>query len=498
MAQFGLYGLGVMGQNFALNVADHGFKIAVCNRSPSRVDECVKRAQAELGDRKGNLVGYKSAQEFVQALAKPRKIMFLATAGKAIDSIIEKFANLLEPGDVLCDGGNEWFEFSIERAKRVEPKGIIYMAMGISGGEEGARNGPSLMPGGPREGFDILKPIIEKCAAQTDSGPCTTYIGGPGAGNYVKMVHNGIEYGDMQLIAEGYEILRAVGGLSNPEIEAVFTEYNKGILDSFLMEITAQIFGKKDSDVYTLDTHKTIPEAKGDGYLVDKILDKTGNKGTGKMTIMEGANKGVPVSTMSAALDARFIAFDKDNRGKLAQELKGPTGAPTADKKQLINDVMQALYCSKICSYAQGMNLIRSASDHHKWGVNLGECARIWKGGCIIRAKFLDNIKQAYDKNPTLPSLLIDPYFLKTITDFQQGWRNVISLCITHGVPAPSMYSSIAYYDAYRQADLATASLVQAQRDFFGSHTFERKDTPRGVFYHCKWSDKHAIAASDH
>jgi len=489
MSDFGLYGLGVMGQNFALNVAEHGFKISVCNRSPGRVDTCVERAQAELGEHKDNLKGYKDIKEFVMSIAKPRKVMFLVMAGKPVDECIDKFADVLEEGDVLVDGGNEWYEFSIARAERVRPKGIIYMAMGISGGEEGARKGPSIMPGGPKAGYDLLKPIIDKVAAQTDSGPCTTYLGGDGAGNYVKMVHNGIEYGDMQLIAESYEILRTIGGLTNEELSKVFADWNKGILDSFLIEITSIILAKKDTDVYDKDGKKI---ADGEGYLVDKVLDRTGNKGTGKMTIKEGADRASPVATMSAALDARFIAFDKTNRVAMEPLISGPTIQKSEQKKEeLINDVMGALYCSKICSYAQGMNLIRAASDEFKWGVDLGECARIWKGGCIIRAKFLDRIKQAYDKNASLPNLLVDPGFQAEIQKFQGSWRNIVKLCATNGLPIPSMYASLGYFDSYRRSTLHTASLVQAQRDFFGSHTFERNDKPAGEFFHCKWTDKH-------
>lgn len=489
MSEFGLYGLGVMGQNWGLNVAEHGFTISVCNRSPGRVDDCMARAAKELGDQKDNMKGFKKVEEFVASLAKPRKVMFLVMAGKAVDDCIDMFADLLEPGDVLIDGGNEWYEFSIQRAQRVKPKGIIYLAMGVSGGEEGARNGPSLMPGGAKEGFDLIKPIIEKCAAQTDSGPCTTYVGGDGAGNYVKMVHNGIEYGDMQLIAEAYEIFKTLGGFTNDELAAVFADWNKGILDSFLIEITSLILAKKDTDVYDKDGNKI---ADGDGHLVDKILDRTGNKGTGKMTIKEGADRASPVQTMSAALDARFIAFDKTNRKLMEPMIQGPKPDGSGlEKKQLIEDVMGALYCSKICSYAQGMNLIRSASDEFKWGVDLGECARIWKGGCIIRAKFLDRIKQAYDKDKNLPNLLVDPTFQAEIQKFQPSWRRVVMLCAQNGLPCPSMYASLGYFDSYRRSYLQTASLVQAQRDFFGSHTFERLDKPAGEFFHCKWTDKH-------
>lgn len=443
---------------------------------------------------KDNLKGYKDIKEFVQSLAKPRIVMFLVQAGAAVDSCIENFKHVMEKGDILVDGGNEWYENSIRRAKVVEPLGIIYMAMGISGGEEGARKGPSMMPGGPRAGYDAMEPIITKCAAQTATGACTTYIGGAGSGNYVKMVHNGIEYGDMQLIAEAYEILKTVGKLTNEELAAVFKKWNTGILDSFLMEITGIILGTKDDLVYDMKTLKKIPEATGDGYVLDKILDKTGNKGTGKMTIKEGADRASPCGTMSAALDARFIAFDKDVRQVLSKILPGPEKPElTISKEDLINDVEAAMYCSKICSYAQGMNLIRAASDEFKWDVDLGECARIWTGGCIIRAGFLGKIKEAYDRDARLANLMVDPNFLSEMVKRQPAWRRVIAMSATHGLPTPSFYSSLAYYDSCRRSDLDTASLVQAQRDFFGSHTFERKDTPRGQFYHCKWTDAHAI-----
>uniref|UniRef100_A0A7S3LH01 6-phosphogluconate dehydrogenase, decarboxylating n=1 Tax=Aplanochytrium stocchinoi TaxID=215587 RepID=A0A7S3LH01_9STRA len=494
MAEFGLYGLAVMGQNWALNVAEHGFTISVCNRSPEKVDVCVSRAKAELGDKASNLTGYKDVKEFVDSLSKPRKIMFLVKAGKPVDASIALFMDLLEEGDILIDGGNEWFENTIRRTEEVAPKGIIYMAMGVSGGEEGARNGPSLMPGGDKAGYDAIEPIIMKCAAQTDSGPCTTYIGGVGSGNYVKMVHNGIEYGDMQLIAEAYTILKTVANIGNDELAAIFEEWNKAELDSFLMEITAKILAKKDVDVYTSAVSGAQLIASDEGtYLVDQILDATGNKGTGKMTIKEGAERAVAVGTMAGALDARFIAFDKDARKVIAPLVDGPTKMPAVDKRQLIDDVRNALYCSKICSYAQGMNLIREASNQYDWGVNLGECARIWKGGCIIRAKFLDRIKTAYDKDANLVNLLIDPDFKEEMAVRQSSWRRITSLCAAAGIPIPSMYSSLAYFDQYRRETLIGASLVQGQRDFFGSHTFERKDKPRGEKFHCKWTDAHNI-----
>ncbi len=484
----------LIGQNWALNIAEHGFKISVCNRSPGKVDEILVRSKKELGDKSDNLVGFKDPKEFVQSLATPRKVMFLVQAGSAVDQCIDLFLGLLEPGDLLIDGGNEWYENSIRRAKLVESKGLMYIAMGISGGEEGARNGPSLMPGGPRKGFDLIEPIIKKCAAQTDSGPCTTYIGGDGSGNYVKMVHNGIEYGDMQLIAESYMVLKHVGKLTNPELAEVFGDWNKAELDSFLIDITAKIFAKTDSDVYTNSVPAVkIPSVDGQ-HLVDVILDRTGNKGTGKMTIKEGAEQSMALGTMSAALDARFISYDKDARVAIAQAINMEMAMPKVDKTQLIEDVRNALYCSKICSYAQGMNLIRAKSHEMKWGIDLGECARIWKGGCIIKARFLGRIKTAYDRDPNLTNLIIDPEFLSEILARQMSWRRVVSLCAAVGLPIPSMMASIAYFDSYRRATLEGSSLVQAQRDFFGSHTFERKDKPRGEAFHCKWTPSHAIA----
>jgi len=361
----------------------------------------------------------------------------------------------------------------------------------VSGGEEGARNGPSLMPGCPKAAYDLLKPVLEKTAAQTDSGPCVAWLGEIGSGNYVKMVHNGIEYGDMQLIAEAYEILKHAG-LSNAELSKLFDDWNKNSeLQSFLIEITSEIFAKKDEDVIDWSNSEKLP--KGEGYLLDKILDKTGNKGTGKMTVKEGATQSVACPTISAALDARFIAFGKDDRVAAAKILaKGaPSKWPDVNREELIKDVKQALYAAKICSYAQGMNLIKAASDANEWNVNLGECARIWKGGCIIRAKFLDTITKAYQNNPKLASLLVDPYFANELIQRQMAWRRVVSLGIATGIAVPAFAASLGYFDQYRKARLP-ANLVQAQRDYFGSHTFERTDKERGKAYHCIWSDAHA------
>ena len=490
LSEMGLYGLAVMGQNFALNVAEHGFTISVCNRSPAKVDTCMARAAQELGDDAGNMRGFKDKAEFVASLKKPRRIMFLVQAGPPVDETIKLFSEFLEEGDILIDGGNEWYQNSIRRAKELEPKGIKYLAVGVSGGEEGARKGPSLMPGGPRDAWDFIAPIFEKCAAQhTDGSPCTTYLGGAGAGNYVKMVHNGIEYGDMQLIGESYDILKTVAGMSNDELHETFTKWNEGKLDSFLIEITSLIFAKKDVDVY--DANGNLNPSDESRYLVDMILDCTGNKGTGKMTIKEGAEQGVACPTMASALDSRFISYCKEDRILMSKKLTGPGEVPQVDRDQLLQDVEDALYASKICSYAQGMNLIKQASKENGWNVNLGDCARIWRGGCIIRAKFLDLITQAYERDPDLPSLLIDPYFMDEINSRQSSWRRVVALCVATGIACPSMSSSLAYFDAFRRERLS-ANLLQAQRDFFGSHTFERTDKPRGEMFHCKWTSNHA------
>jgi len=348
-----------------------------------------------------------------------------------------------------------------------------------------------MMPGGPVEAYEALRPILEKCAAQTDSGPCVTHVGtGSGCGNYVKMVHNGVEYGDMQLIAESYTILKTVGGLTNDELSKVFADWNGDILDSFLIELSSKICAKKDEDV--LDSKGEKIDTDSTKYVLDMILDRTGNKGTGKMTIKEGADRGIPVPTMAAALDTRFMSFDKDARIALEKLLPGPEATTVENKELLIEDVKHALYCSKICSYAQGMNLIRQASRDFEWNVDLGECARIWKAGCIIRARFLDRIKAAYDKNPELESLLIDPEFTKEILEGQAAWRRIVALCAQEGLPCPAFGASLSYFDAYRRSTLYGASLVQAQRDFFGSHTFERKDKPQGEMFHCLWTDDHS------
>jgi 6-phosphogluconate dehydrogenase len=460
-----------MGQNFALNMASHGFKVAVGNRSLSKVDATVQRAKDE-----GNLpiVGSKSVAEFVGRLSKPRKVVILVQAGKPVDDTIEKLSTYMEPGDVIIDGGNEWFPNSITRAKSLESMGIHFIGMGISGGEEGARNGPSLMPGGPKEAYDLVEPIFTKCAAQVErTGPCVAYLGPVGAGNYVKTVHNGIEYGDMQLIAEVYDVLKHVLGMNNEEIADVFDEWNQGELQSYLIEITAKIFRKKgDGD---------------EGYVVDTILDKTGMKGTGRWTVQEAAERGVAAPTIAASLDTRMLSGRKEERVNASKILLAPP-IGEVDKVQVIEDLRAALYASKVTSYAQGLSLIKAASDEFEWEVDLSECARLWMGGCIIRAKLLDRIQMAFAEQPHLPNLLVDSGIASEMNERSLPWRRLVALCMMRGIACPSLSSSLTYFDTYRRERLP-ANLTQAQRDFFGGHTYERVD--KDGRFHTAWTDAH-------
>lgn len=473
LTRIGLAGLAVMGQNLALNIAEKGFPISVYNRTTSKVDETIERAKLE-----GNLpvYGFHDPQSFVNSIKKPRVIIMLVKAGAPVDQTIATLSAHLEAGDCIIDGGNEWYENTERREKAMNELGLLYLGMGVSGGEEGARHGPSLMPGGSFEAYKNIEDILLKVAAQVpDSGPCVTYIGTGGSGNFVKMVHNGIEYGDMQLIAEAYDVLKSVGKLSNEELQYAFTEWNKGELLSFLIEITADIFGIKDD--------------KGDGYLVDKVLDKTGMKGTGKWTVQQAADLSIAAPTIEASLDSRFLSGLKEERVEASKVFKSGgfddiLSNQPVDKARLIDDVRQALYASKICSYAQGMNLLRAKSIEKGWDLKLGELARIWKGGCIIRAIFLDRIKKAYDRNSNLANLLVDPEFAKEIIDRQAAWRRVICLAINAGISTPGMSASLAYFDTYRRERLP-ANLVQAQRDYFGAHTYERTDITGS--FHTEW-----------
>jgi 6-phosphogluconate dehydrogenase len=465
MQKIGLVGLAVMGENLALNIEEKGFPITVYNRTTEKVDEFVRRHTGK------KIVGAKSPAELVTSLERPRRIIMLVKAGKPVDDTIAAIRPFLEKDDMLVDGGNEFFVNTIRRGKELEAAGLNYVGMGVSGGEEGARHGPSLMPGGQRFAYDALAPILTKIAAQVDDGPCVDYMGPGGAGHYVKMIHNGIEYGDMQLIAEAYDLLRQVGGLSVNELADTFAAWNQGELQSFLIEITAKIFRQKDGV-----TGKP---------LLDVILDATGMKGTGKWTVQQAAELASPIPTIASALEARQVSAQKQERVLASKILRGPAATAGVDKRQLIDDVRHALYAAKICSYAQGMNLLRTASGVHDWNLQLGRISRIWKGGCIIRAQFLGRIKEAYERNAQLANLLIDGEFARELAERNQGWRRAVSLGIQNGIPMPTFTASLSYYDSYRRERLP-ANLTQAQRDFFGAHTYQRVD--REGTFHTEWS----------
>jgi len=468
-ANFGILGIAVMGENLAMNMEDHGFSVAVCNLRSDRVTPFMKKNEGK------KFIGTRTLEELVNALETPRKIMIMLKAGDPVDDAIKMLKPLLSKGDIIIDGGNSWFKDTQRREADLTKDGFYFFGAGVSGGEEGARFGPSIMPGGSPKAYEFVRPIFEAISAKTNSGPCVTHCGPDGAGHFVKMVHNGIEYGDMQLIAEAYDILRKVLGLSATEIGAIFTEWNKGILDSFLIELTAQVFTVKDDE-----TGKP---------LVDLILDKAGQKGTGKWTAQIALDMGIQIPTIMASLDGRGMSSIKEERVMVSKQIKGPAISYKGDKQALIDAVRDALYDSKVCSYTQGMRLIKAASDEYKWNVNLREMARIWKGGCIIRAKLLDEIMKAYDRNPNLQSLLLDESFKKQIESTQGNWRKAITVAVENGIPTPAMSASLAYFDSYRTADLPK-NLTQAQRDFFGSHTYERVDHPERGFIHTDWLSK--------
>lgn len=467
---FGVIGLAVMGENLALNVENRGFPIAVYNRSPDKTENFMAtRAKGK------DIKAAYSLEEFVQILERPRKILVMVKAGAPVDAVIQQLKPLLQEGDMIIDGGNSLYEDTERRTKELEATGLGFMGMGVSGGEEGALNGPSLMPGGTQSAYEELEPILTKIAAQVDDGPCVTYIGPGGAGHYVKMVHNGIEYGDMQLIAEAYDLLKNGLGLSNDRLHEVFSDWNKTEeLDSFLIDITANIFPKKDPD-----TGK---------HLIDLILDAAGQKGTGRWTVVSSLELAVPIPTIYAAVNARVISGFKEQRIKASQELQGVTSAFNGDVESFIPKIRDALYCSKMCSYAQGMALIAKASEEFGFNINLPEVARIWKGGCIIKAAFLGKINKAFSDNPDLPNLLLAPEFKQSILDRQQAWRDVLMMATSMGIPAPAFNASLDYFDSYRSARLPQ-NLTQAQRDYFGAHTYERTDKPRGEFFHTEWID---------
>ncbi|MGH9843178.1 MAG: NADP-dependent phosphogluconate dehydrogenase [Blastocatellia bacterium] len=468
-AKIGMVGLAVMGENLALNIARNGFPIAVFNRDTTKVDKFLERAEGQ------QVIGAYSIEEFVQALERPRKIILLVKAGKPVDDVIAQLKPLLAAGDIIIDGGNSFFPDTQRREKELKAAGINFIGSGVSGGESGALWGPSLMPGGDRAAYEQIRPVWEAIAAKVDDGPCVTYLGPDGAGHFVKMVHNGIEYGDMQLIAEAYDILRRAAGLTAAELADVFARWNEGALNSFLIEITAKIFSVKD------------PETGRP--LVDLILDKAGQKGTGKWTSQVALDLGVVIPTIQAAIDSRVLSSQKAERVEASKQLSGPQGASySGDRQELIAAVHDALYASKICSYAQGMNLIRAGSEQYQWEINLGEVSRIWKGGCIIRAQFLDKIKQAYQRRADLPNLLLDPDFKAWAMEAQPRWRLVVTTAQSLGIAVPAMSASLAYFDSYRTADLPQ-NLTQAQRDFFGSHTYERADKPELGFVHTEWEE---------
>ncbi len=465
---FGVIGLAVMGENLALNVESRGFPIAVYNRTAAKTEEFMeKRAVGK------DVKPAYSLEEFVQILERPRKILVMVKAGAPVDAMIQQLKPLLEEGDMIIDGGNSLYEDTERRTKELEATGLGFVGMGVSGGEEGALKGPSLMPGGTKAAYEELEPILTKIAAQVDDGPCVTYVGPGGAGHYVKMVHNGIEYGDMQLIAEAYDVMKNGLGLTNQQLHEVFSEWNTtDELNSFLIEITADIFKYID------------PETNQ--HLIDLILDSAGQKGTGRWTVVSSLELGVPIPTMYAAVNARVMSAYKDERVAASKELPGTDGKFDGDVNAFVDKVRDALYCSKMCSYAQGMALIAKASSEFNYNISLPESARIWKGGCIIRAGFLDKIKKAFTENPGLPNLLLAPEFKQSILDRQQAWRDVLILSNKLGIPVPAFSASLDYFDSYRRANLPQ-NLTQAQRDYFGAHTYERIDKPRGEFFHTEW-----------
>lgn len=467
LADIGVIGLAVMGQNLILNMDDNGYKVVAYNRSVDKVERFLDNEAKNT-----NIAGAYSAQELVSKLKSPRKILLMVKAGKPVDDMIEVLTPLLSPGDIIIDGGNSLYSDTERRLKNLTTKNIMYVGAGISGGEEGARKGPSIMPGGNKDAWPELKDILQKISAKVDGNTaCCEWVGEGGAGHYVKMVHNGIEYGDMQLIAESYSILKNLLGLTSDELSKVFNEWNQKELESYLIEITAKIFAKKDED---------------DQPLVEKILDTAGQKGTGKWTVISSAELGQPVSLISEAVYARCISSFKQQRIIASKTLDGPNYQFSGDKKEFIAKIEKALYASKVVSYAQGYMLMQAAAKENKWDLNYGGIALMWRGGCIIRSKFLGKIKQAFDNNPTLDNILIDPFFKQAISDSQQAWREVITESVKAGIPIPALSSALSFYDAYRSESLP-ANLIQAQRDFFGAHTYERIDSPKGEFFHSNW-----------
>lgn len=469
-ADIAVIGLAVMGQNLILNMNDHGFKVVAYNRTVSKVDEFLNK------EAKGtDVVGAHSIEEMVKLLKKPRRVMLMVKAGKPVDEFMEQLLPHLEPGDIIIDGGNSLYQDTIRRTNYVQSKGLLYIGTGVSGGEEGARRGPSIMPGGSPAAWPEVKALFQSIAAKVEDGtPCCDWVGENGAGHYVKMVHNGIEYGDMQLICEAYNLMKTGLGMTADEMHQVFAEWNKGDLESYLIEITRDILAYKD------------PEGQP---LVDKILDTAGQKGTGKWTVVDSQDLGIPITLIAEAVYARMISALKDERVAASKKLRGPKANISGDRAKFVEAIRQALYASKIVSYAQGFMLMRAAAKEYNWNLNYGGIALMWRGGCIIRSRFLGEIKRAYDKNPKLSNLLLDPFFKKAIRLGQRSWRNVVATASRKGIPIPALSTALAFYDGYRSERLP-ANLLQAQRDYFGAHTYERVDKPRGEFFHTNWTGR--------
>jgi 6-phosphogluconate dehydrogenase len=471
-ADLGLIGLAVMGQNLVLNMNDHGFTISVFNRTVEKVDRFLEN------EAKGtNIIGTHSIEELCASLKRPRRVMLLVKAGQAVDDFIEKVIPHLEKGDIIIDGGNSNYNDTIRRTKYVEEKGLLYIGTGVSGGEEGARRGPSIMPGGSPAAWEHVKPIFQAVSAKSDDGePCCDWVGENGAGHYVKMVHNGIEYGDMQLICEAYQMMSNLG-YTPAEMSEIFGTWNEGVLDSYLIEITRDILAKADEET--------------DTPIVDLILDTAGQKGTGKWTAISALDMGQPLTLIGEAVFARCLSAIKDARVRASKVLTGPKASMCEgcdfDKTEIVEDIRKALYASKIVSYAQGYQLLRAAAAEYGWNLNYGGIALMWRGGCIIRSQFLGKIRDAFTKNADLENLLLDDYFKAAIDESQAGWRNTVKRAVTIGVPVPAFSSALAYYDGYR-AERLPANLLQAQRDYFGAHTYERVDKPRGEFFHTNWT----------
>ncbi len=475
-ADIAVIGLAVMGQNLIMNMNDHGFTVVAYNRTTSKVDEFL------ANEAKGSkVIGAHSIEEMVKLLKRPRRIMLMVKAGKAVDEFIEHLLPYLEPGDIIIDGGNSLFMDSDRRVKYLESKGFQFIGTGVSGGEEGARNGPSIMPGGSTAAWPHVKDIFQGISAKVDGNvPCCDWVGEGGAGHYVKMVHNGIEYGDMQLICEAYQLMRDGLGMTADEMHTVFAEWQGGELNSYLIEITRDILAKNDEDGTPL---------------VDKILDTAGQKGTGKWTVISSADLGIPITLMAEAVYSRCVSAMKDERVKAQKKLKGPRPSISGDRAKFIAQIRDALYASKIVSYAQGYMLMAAAAEQNKWNLNYGGIALMWRGGCIIRSAFLADIKAAFDKNKKLTNLLLDDYFRGEIKRCQKGWRGVVAMAAKKGIPVPAFSTALAFFDGYRTANLP-ANLLQAQRDYFGAHTYERVDKPRGEFFHTNWTGRGGTTSS--